>query len=250
MNDADKTIGQFALVSDFGSVGPYLGQVRAVLAEHAPHVPVVDLLSNAPVFNPKATAYLLRAISSHMPRHTLFLCVVDPGVGSDRMGLIVETEKHLFIGPDNGLLSQIARDSDKCRVWSIGSDLQQVSPTFHGRDVFAPTAASLANDGPVVRKLIPTESLVGWAWPADLYETIYIDHYGNIFTGISGKKIAQNMTVTVKSEKIRYARTFSEVPSGELFWYVNSCGLVEIAANMVRASDLLAVSIGEAVAIG
>ena len=245
----NKIVSCFALVSDFGVDGPYLGQLHAALINSAPHIPTINLLSDAPAFNPRATAYLLYALSDSLPKRALFLSVIDPGVGSDRMGLIVETDSHVFVGPDNGLLSQVVRRSNECQAWIVECDTKQVSPTFHGRDVFAPIAASLANGEPLSREPMSVDSLIGWDWPAALYECIYIDHYGNIFTGLSEDQVARNMIIIIRSTRISFARTFSDVLPGEVFWYVNSCGLIEIAANMARANELLGIKVGEAVTV-
>jgi len=243
----EKIVTCFALVTDFGFDSPYLGQMHAVLKNGAPHIPVVNLLSNAPAFNPRASAYLLKALANYLPKHTLFISIVDPGVGSDRTGLIVETDDYLFVGPDNGLLSQVVRGSCRCQAWSIDCDSITASPTFHGRDIFAPIAARLANHEQSPDEFTSAGSIVGVDWPAALYECIYIDHYGNIFTGLSEEQVNCNMILTIGSKRISYARAFSDVLPGELFWYVNSCGLIEIAANMARASELLKVKIGETV---
>jgi len=245
-----KTIGCFALVTDFGSDGPYLGQVHAVLTKCSPSVPIINLLSDAPLVNPRATAYLLSALSKQMPDDVLFLSIVDPGVGGERIGLIVETDRHLYVGPDNGLLSQVVRHSSGCQIWKINWNSVQASMSFHGRDIFAPIATKLANNEPFPKELIATASIVGEDWPALLYECIYIDHYGNIFTGISKADITSDSVITIGSKRITFARTFSDVSPGELFWYVNSCGLIEIAANMERASEKLKAQVGDAVTVG
>lgn len=245
----DSAIGRFALFTDFGPDGPYLGQLQAVLNECAPHLPVINLLSNAPLVNPKASAYLLAALSGFFPEDTLFLTVVDPGVGGDRMGLIVKTERHLFVGPDNGLMSQVADQSKECYVWKIDWAPTQVSPSFHGRDIFAPIAAKLANNESVSKVPIAADSIVGWDWPETLFESIYIDHYGNVFTGIRETDIKRDASIYVGANRITFAQTFSDVLPGELFWYINSCGLVEIAANSACASDLLGLKVGDAVRV-
>jgi len=243
--DSRESVGRFALVTDFGHDGPYLGQVHAVLMAHAAHVPIIDLLSNAPLFNPRASAYLISALSDYVPDGTLFLAIVDPGVGGERAGIIVETDRHLFIGPDNGLLSQVAHHSSGCKAWMIDWRSPQVSASFHGRDIFAPIAAKLANDEAFHRVPISVDSIVGSDWPVDLYECIYVDHYGNIYTGIKGDKIGRDAVIKIGANKICFANTFSDVPPGKLFWYVNSCGLIEVAANLDRASEVLNMRVGD-----
>jgi len=243
--DGRKSVGRFALVTDFGHDGPYLGQVHAVLMAHAAHVPIIDLFSNAPLFNPRASAYLISALSDCVSDDTLFLAVVDPGVGGERAGIIVETDRHLFIGPDNGLLSQVVHHSSGCKAWKIDWSPPQVSSSFHGRDIFAPIAAKLANDEAFHRVPISVDSMLGFDWPVDLYECIYVDHYGNIYTGIKGGKIERDAVICIGINRISFANTFSDVSPGELFWYVNSCGLIEVAANLAQASKILDIKVGD-----
>ncbi|MCF6355024.1 MAG: SAM-dependent chlorinase/fluorinase [Candidatus Polarisedimenticolaceae bacterium] len=242
-------VSQFVLITDFGCHGPYLGQMHAVLKTHAAHIPIIDLLSDAPLCNPRASAYLIAALSNYIPDGAIFLAVVDPGVGGARVGIIVESGRHLFVGPDNGLLSQVVRQSSGCKAWKIDWTPAQCSSTFHGRDIFAPIAARLANRKPFRRVPISLGSMVGLDWPENLYECIYIDHYGNIYTGIKSCKIGGDAVIIVGAHTICRASTFSDRLPGELFWYVNSCGLIEIAANLNRASEILDMKVGDAIAL-
>src|SRR5881409_233501 len=95
------------LFTDFGLAGPYTGQVHAVLQESAPGVPAIQLFADAPAGQPKPAAYLLAAYATWFPAGTIFLCIVDPGVGSARRGLIVEAAQRHYVGPDNGLFELV-----------------------------------------------------------------------------------------------------------------------------------------------
>ncbi len=237
-----------ALFTDFGGDGLYVGQMKAVLARLAPRVPVVDLMSNAPVFNPRASAYLLAALAGSMPAGTLFLGVVDPGVGSDRGALAVRAGSRWFVGPDNGLFSRAWRDAEAVEIRSIEWRPPGCSDSFHGRDLFAPVAGQLCRgERPAGRPLEPGD-LVGADWPDQLEEVIYVDHFGNLVTGIRAGSLDLASQLLVGGERVAYARTFSSVPGGAPFWYRNSIGLVEIAANRGRACELLGVAEGEPVA--
>src|SRR5262245_57585346 len=97
------------LVTDFGAAGPYTGQMKAVLCQAAPHVPVIELFADAPAGQPKPAAYLLAAYAAWFPAGSVFLCVVDPGVGSDRRALVVESDGRFYVGPDNGLFELVLR---------------------------------------------------------------------------------------------------------------------------------------------
>jgi hypothetical protein len=132
------------LITYFGVADPYMGQMRAVLARAAPGVPVIDLFSNAPAFNAKASAYLLAAYCTEFTPGTVFLCVVDPGVGGPRAAIALEADGRWYVAPDNGLLSVAARRAAVARWWRITWRPANLSASFHGRDLFAPVAARLA----------------------------------------------------------------------------------------------------------
>ena len=136
------------LFTDFGLAGPYIGQVNAVLAETAPGVPVIQLFADAPAARPKPAAYLLAAYAAWFAAGTVLLCVVDPGVGSARRGLIAEAAGRLYVGPDNGLFELVLRRAAKPRCWEISWRPPVLSASFHGRDLFAPVAGRLAQGEP------------------------------------------------------------------------------------------------------
>ena len=133
-----------ALFTDFGLQGPYTGQIKAVLYDMAPGVPVIDLFADAPAGNPQASAYLLSAYSAWFPERTVFLCVVDPGVGGARPALVVEADGRQYVGPGNGLFELVRRRARETRTVEIDWRPERLSASFHGRDLFAPVAAMLA----------------------------------------------------------------------------------------------------------
>ena len=237
-----------AIFTDFGITGPYTGQVKAVLQREAPGVPVVELMSDAPPFAPRAAAYLLSALVAPFPEETVFLAVVDPGVGDpNREPLLVRVLNRWFIGPGNGLFEIVCR-RDPCTCWRIDWQPAELSDTFHGRDMFAPVAARVARgDGIEMTKIdfVPDPS-----FPDDLAEVIYIDGFGNAMTGLRGQTVDRDLRLTVNDHRdIRWARTFSEVPVGQVFWHVNAHGLVEISINQGDASARLGLTIGSIVDI-
>ncbi len=239
--------GLIATFTDFGPGGPYTGQMQAVLITQAPGTPVVDLLSLAPGFAPKPAAYLLAALASRMPERSLFLCVVDPGVGSGRRGLVLQTEDYCYVGPDNGLLAVAARRQPEARVWEIDWRPDQLSSSFHGRDLFAPVAAAIARGEAPAGRSCSLHTMVGWDWPEDLAEVLFIDHYGNAYTGLRAAGLDRSQELRVGSHRLAYARTFSEVTQGQAFWYQNSCGLVEVAVNGASAVARLGLEVGQPV---
>src|SRR5581483_5751303 len=126
------------LFSDFGLSGPYIGQVKAVFAEIVPTVPVIDLFADAPAGDPRAGAYLLAAYDDVFPAGTIFFAVVDPGVGTARLPVIVLADGRWYVGPDNGLMALVARRAAPATVWEITWRPPHLSASFHGRDLFAP----------------------------------------------------------------------------------------------------------------
>lgn len=107
------------LFTDFGLSGPYTGQMKAVLHREAPGIPVIDLFADAPAANPAASAYLLAAYAVWFPADTVFLCVVDPGVGGERPAVIMEADGRRYVGPGNGLFELVQRRAGKTRSWEI-----------------------------------------------------------------------------------------------------------------------------------
>ena len=237
-----------ALFTDFGCEGPYLGQMTAVLLSSGVSVPVVNLLADAPLFDPRASAYLLAAVAGGMPAGTLFLSVVDPGVGGERSALLVTTPTAWFIGPDNGLLSQVARRAATARVLRIDWRPQQLSDSFHGRDLFAPVAAALCSGSSLPLSPLPVSAMVGRQWADELWRVIYVDGYGNAYTGIRGTSLQHHQVLEAGGVRLQYARTFCSVHRATPFWYVNSQGLVEIAVSEGRADRALGLKPGSRVA--
>ena len=238
------------LFTDFGLDGPYTGQVMAVLHRDAPGVPAVSLFADAPSGKPQPSAYLLAAYAAWFPVGSIFLAVVDPGVGSERRAVIAEADGRLYVGPDNGLFDLVLRRASAARLWDITWRPGALSASFHGRDLFAPVAARLARGEPPSALGHSAEDRSAQrGWPDDLAEIVYVDHYGNAMTGLRGEVVPPAASLSVNRRRLRPATTFSSVPPGEAFWYVNSNGLGEIAVNGGRANEMLGIAIGSAVIV-
>jgi S-adenosylmethionine hydrolase len=230
------------LFTDFGS-GPYTGQMRAVLARDAPGVAVIELMSDAPSFAPRASAYLLAALASAFPRDAVFLAVVDPGVGGPRPPVIAEADGQRFVGPGNGLFEIVLRRANSAKLSEIAWRPEKLSTSFHGRDLFAPIAAQLAHGKKIACKdEVPPRYP---DWPDDLAEIVYIDHYGNAMTGLRASALPRGATLN----GLARAETFSSAKRGEAFWYENANGLAEIAVNQGSAAAPLGLAVGDAVAV-
>ncbi len=248
--------------SDFGHAGPYVGQVHAVLARQAPGVPVIDLMHDLPAFRPAAAGCLIRQIiRSMVPAATaapvyesksagdIVLAVVDPGVGTARDPVIVETPGTRYVGPDNGLFAAVF-EREPAQVWRIDWRPKQLSDSFHGRDLFAPVAAKLARGQPVARTQRSTSDLVRPDAPDPLAEVIYCDRYGNAMTGLEARGLADDVVLTAGEHRFKRARTFGEVPVGTGLWFANSLGLAEIAVNQGSAAEQFDLAVGSPVVVG
>lgn len=237
------------LFTDYGWSDPYVGQLKAVLAREAPGVAVVDLLHEVPDFNAHAGAHLLDALAPEFSPGSVFLCVVDPGVGGPRGAVAIEADGRWFVGPDNGLLSVVAARAERLRRFRISWQPPRLSDSFHGRDLFAPVAAWLAAGQPPAGRLQAIDALEVNFDAADLPRVIYVDHFGNCWTGLRGGLMTGAAALEVKGQPLPWRRVFGEAAKGEIFWYVNSVGLVEIAANRASAAQLLKVGVGDTVRI-
>ena len=237
------------LFTDFGLHGPYTGQVKAVLHQMAPGIPAIDLFSDAPVGNPKASAYLLAVYAQWFPAGTVFLCVVDPGVGGTRPSVIVEADNRWYVGPGNGLFELIQRRAAETFSWDIDWKPERLSASFHGRDLFAPVAAMLARGERPPGRPRQDEADRRRDWPEDLAEIVYIDHFGNAMTGLRAARLPAGARLAAADRVLDGATTFSNRPPGTAFWYENSNGLAEIAVNQGRADGELGLAIGSPVEI-
>ncbi|GEQ98348.1 hypothetical protein JCM17844_19850 [Iodidimonas gelatinilytica] len=236
------------LFTDFGWNGPYVGQMKAVLAQRAPNIPIIDLMHDAPTFSPQAASYLLASLVDDLAWDAVICAVVDPGVGGPRPPVMVEADGRKFIGPGNGLFEMVLRRAQEHRaVYRLTRAPVRLSASFHGRDLFAPAAAALA-----MGETLPLEELKdpmpGGDWPDDLGRIIYIDHYGNAMTGINADRLGDRCLM-VGGKRLPRGRTFTDHPPGMAFWYANSCGLAEIAVTQGSAAHMLDLEHGSAVSL-
>ena len=237
------------LFTDFGLQGPYTGQMKAVLQQMAPAVPVIDLFADAPVGNPKASAYLLAAYAEWFAVGTVFLCVVDPGVGGTRPPVMLEADGRWYVGPGNGLFELVQRRAISARCWDIDWKPERLSTSFHGRDLFAPVAAMLSRSEPPPGRPRKDGAHRRTDWPDDLSEIVYIDHYGNAITGLRAVTLSRDAKLVAADRLLERAWTFGDRPPGTAFWYENSNGLVEVAVNRGRADRELGLAIGSPIDI-
>jgi hypothetical protein len=238
------------LFTDFGADDIYVAQIKAALVEHLrAETPIVDLLHSVSNFHVRAGAHLLAALQGRFPAGSVFLTVVDPDVGTDRDAVILQADGKWYVGPDNGLLSVVAARAAATRTWRIIWRPKMLSASFHGRDLFAPVAASIANGAFPADKTEPIAELQVRLGPDDLPEVIHVDHYGNALTGMRACHVPQSAMLAVREHQLAYARVFAEVPVSRAFWYENSVGLLELAANRASVARLLGIEIGDPVTV-
>ncbi|MEX2450517.1 MAG: SAM-dependent chlorinase/fluorinase [Rhodospirillales bacterium] len=231
------------LFCDFGL--PYTAQMRAAIRRAGADDEVIELLTDAPPQGVMPAAYLLPALAADFAAETIFVCVVDPGVGGERGALIAQVGDRWFIGPDNGLFEILLRGNPQtARCWDIAWRPERLSSTFHGRDLFAPVAARLAQGEKPPDRIRPGPDFDGSAWPDDLAEVIYIDGFGNAVTGIRMASVNRDAVFSVNGRSLCFAGTYSAVKPGQPFWYENAIGLVEIAVNGGNAAFDLDLSVG------
>ena len=238
------------LFTDFGADDIYVAQVKAALMQYAdPATPILDLLHAAPNFDARAGAHLLAALQASFPAGAVFLAVVDPGVGGPRDAVVLEADGKAYVGPDNGLLSVVAARAAKARTWRITWRSQTASASFHGRDLFAPVAGWIAAGNLAKEKIEDIARLSVELGAEDLAEVIYIDHYGNVLTGLRAEHVSRDAKIAAARRKLAYARVFADTPNGNAFWYENSVGLVEVAVNGGSAAQTLGLGVGDRVKV-
>ena len=234
------------LLTDFSGRGPYVGQLEAAILHGANSATVVNLMHDLPRFRPRFASYLIPPLAREFPAGSIFVCVVDPGVGGDRAALVLRAEDQWFVGPDNGLLNGVAAQAKDCACWRVDWRPKKISPTFHGRDLFAPIAVQLHQRGqppgePTVFDLPE--------WPQDLDQIIYIDDFGNAASGRRVDSLPADAEIQFRGVAIEAATTFSDVGVGETFWYENSLGLLALAVNQGSAARRHGLILGEPIQV-
>ena len=257
------------LLTDFGTSDPYVGVMKGVILTICPSARIVDITHHVPPQDIAAAALALSAAYRYFPLNTIHVAVVDPGVGTGRRIIMAETPNGTFLAPDNGILSEILDEAPADCLLSVeNSDifLYPVSPTFHGRDIFAPAAAHLAcgvdpkllgsevEPHTLVRsELFPKPQII--AGGAIEGAVVTIDHFGNLITNIRETELAGmigSVQVEVLTGELRIAgisRTYQAVPAGAPLALIGSTGRLEIAVNQGDARHLLDTARGDRVIV-
>jgi S-adenosylmethionine hydrolase len=207
---------------------------------------IVSLVSDLVPFRADLAGFLLPGLMLRMPSPTLYLCVVDPGVGGSRGVLAARVGDDWLLGPDNGLLVPSIRRDPDARIYRVRWRPGTLSDSFHGRDLFAPIAAAMVAGELPDASPVDLAQLRGAEWPSALSKVCYVDVYGNLISGLWADAVPRHTRFRVDGLEFGFARTFCEVPPATPFWYRNAFGLLEIAANQARADRLLALAPGDA----
>ncbi|MEM0048067.1 MAG: SAM-dependent chlorinase/fluorinase [Ignisphaera sp.] len=268
-----RPCGVIVLMTDFGYEDPYVAAMKGVALDICPHVRVVDITHSIPSFDIDHAALTLFMAYKYYPAGTIFVVVVDPGVGSPRRPLLIVTRNYYFIGPDNGVLVLAARDDGIEAVFALENDLyfrKPVSSSFHGRDIFTPVASWLACGTPPnsFGSPQPVDSLKepGIAMKMKKIderclelEAIYIDKFGNVmlsafFDDLSkalGLSLGDTVSIFIGNRRFeaRVEKVFSVVKEGEIVLYKNSFHLAELAVNKGSAKNVLGIGKRDAIRI-
>ena len=238
-----------AILTDFG-YSEYLGVMKGVIYLINKDSKIVDLFNFVENQNIKEGAWILYKSYRYFPKNTVFLCVIDPGVGSKRQCLAVKTTNYYFVGPDNGLMYKAAAE-DKI-VSAVRLPLKNASMTFHGRDVFAKAAARLEK-GAKIESLGEKTSI---KTKLDFYvkgregEIVRIDNFGNIITSLSSlNKSSYNVKTGNYSKELHFYNTYESAPANKLFLIKGSSGALEISIKNANASEKLKLNIGDKIRI-
>lgn len=250
------------LTTDFGYKDPFVAEVKGVILSINPDAVLIDVTHSIEPQNVEEAAYVIGSIFSWFPLGTIHLVVVDPGVGSLRKGLILEAGGHYFVGPDNGAFSHIVHFYSPVKGTHIAEEkymLSEDSPTFQGRDLFAPAAAWLSKGlrpeefGPTVKDFVTlpirqpevtTGSISG--------EIFYLDHFGNAITNIKSDALAafgNRCNVEVKDRVIPMVRYYVQAEENDLCCLVNSSGYLELFVNKGSAAERYGLKKGDKVVV-
>ena len=250
-----------ALLTDFGTQDFFVGAMKGVILSINNEVNIVDITHDISPQDIQAASFTLRACYREFPEKTIFVSVVDPGVGSSRRAILVETDKYYFIAPDNGLLSFIFNGEENFKVFEITNEnffRHPVSKTFHGRDIFSPSAAHLSNGvepkefGNEIDDFIKfdetkPEKLSGNEIQGEI---IYIDHFGNLITNLKREDLSDEFISEIGGKKVESLKTyFAEAEKSEVFMIFGGAEFLEIAACEDSAEKILKIEVGEKVKI-
>lgn len=245
-------------LSDFGLTDGYVGSVKGTLLSNYPEARIIDITHEINPFQIEEAAYTLMSYYSYFPKGTVHLAVVDPGVGGNRVPLIIKTANFYFVGPDNGLFSYLIQ-KEAYTAFKINTDMfnSNLSATFHARDIFGPVAAKLSRGvkpellaSPFTQKPIDFAMHINEKQNEFKAKIIAIDRFGNIITNFSMIDYDAQSTKRIKSIVINdteintIKHTYSDVDTGKILALWGSAGFLEISINKGSAAEYLDCQVG------
>ncbi|MEO5760680.1 MAG: SAM-dependent chlorinase/fluorinase [Vicinamibacteria bacterium] len=254
-----------ALLTDYGTRDHYAGSLRGAALAACPDAQVVDITHEITAHAIREGAFVLRAAVTAFPAGSVFVAVVDPGVGTPRRGIAIKAGGYFFVGPDNGIFSLILADQPEAEVRELtnaGLFRKDVSSTFHGRDIFAPVGGALAHGTAFEEVGQPIDNPFRYEFLAPLVleggviegKVIYIDTFGNLVTSIGGaswKTFLESagadlteMVAEISRVIVPVVSTFGDVPEDDACAYIGSAGRLEVAVNCGSAVERFEASIG------
>jgi len=240
----------FGIITDFGFDFAIASMKGLILCTY-PDAKIVDIDHSVEHFSIMSAAFILQKVYKFFPDGTIFICVIDPGVGSDRELICIDIKSYKFVGPNNGIFHYISKDiTAEDRVYKIKNDFHAVhSNTFHGRDVLTPAAIELAKGNKSFLEVSSKENITHIALlEGGEFVVLYIDGFGNIKTNIPANIVILNflkIKTRCGSKNIRFVKTFSDVDRGELLCYRGSNDTLEIAVNLGSANKVLGLCVGD-----
>lgn len=246
-----------ALLTDFGTKDYFVGAMKGAILTINPQANILDITHDIDRHDVRSAAFNLKACLHDFPPQTIFVAVVDPGVGSARRPIIASAYGRFFVAPDNGLLSPVIDGVDPQEIFEISDarfTSKTASHTFHGRDIFAPAAAHLSlgvapsEFGPAIGEIVTLDM----PQPIQISpgvlrgEVINIDSFGNLVTNLITGELPEHFQLTIAGRTINHqAGSYSEGRPGELFVIEGSAGFIEISVNGGSAADTLSAAVGE-----
>ncbi len=251
------------LTTDFGLKDPYVAEMKGAILTINPKATLIDVTHEIEKFSIRMCTFTLASAAPYFPPGTVHLAVVDPGVGTKRRAILIQTKQSFFVGPDNGSLFLAAENQGIEHVYEISNSkfmLPKVSHTFHGRDVFAPAAAYLdlgIDSGEFGAELFdavkPEFAVVKEKDDGLVGEVLHVDGFGNIITNISERHLTTGGTTHIKLRNVKlqaaFTKTYAQAKPKQTIALIGSHGFLEIAQNQASIAEVFGVKVGDKIAV-
>ncbi len=265
MTELPSTPPVLTLTTDFGIADHYVGTMKGVILRTCPGAQLIDISHEVPPYSLIAGAYVIAQAAPYFPDGTVHMVVIDPGVGTSRRAIVLEADDQVFVAPDNGVLSLVIAEETEFRAFEIVRRdlmLPVLSTTFHGRDIFAPVAAAVAQRlikpeelGPELNDLILLPELAPQRIRRDWWHgrILSIDRFGNVITNFR----LENTAILTKSFRLEignffveeFQTTFAHAPAGVLFAYLGSSNYIEVGLNRENAALYVGATVGQSISL-